>query len=158
MRRIIFLAGTFVLGLAALMWVTAPISAYPGGAGGRGGGNAGARGGGAPVGGGHAVARTGSIHYASRAGRDPVGPGVRPVQAVGGVHRNPYQSQYSRHFRPGFRPIILGDAQYYIYDSLPGGCQTVLGNGVTYDLCDGVYYQPYFYGGQTVYLVVPSPT
>ena len=43
-----------------------------------------------------------------------------------------------------------------MYDNLPIGCQTVLENGITYDVCDGVYYQPYIYGGQTVYLVIPT--
>jgi hypothetical protein len=28
--------------------------------------------------------------------------------------------------------------------------------GITYFLFDGVYYQSYLYGGQTVYLVVPT--
>ena len=151
MRRVIFWTGTLTLGLAALLWATAPLSAQ----------RAGARGGGgrveaARVGGGRAVARTGSIHFGERAGRDPAGPAVRPVQAVGGAYRNPYHSEYARHFRPGYRSVMLGGAQYYLYDSLPPGCQTVLANGITYDVCDGVYYQPYIYGGQTVYLVVST--
>jgi len=149
MRRIVFWTGALALGLAALMWSTPPISAQHGGA--RGGGGGGGRG--AAV---HAVARTGSIHYGARAGRDPVGPAVRPVEAAGGAARNAYRGEYSRHFRPGYRSIMLGGAQYYLYDSLPSGCQTVLQNGMTYDVCDGVYYQPYIYGGQTVYLVVPT--
>jgi hypothetical protein len=52
---------------------------------------------------------------------------------------------------------VIDDAQYYGYDSLPLGCQLVMLNGITYYLLDGVYYQPYIYGGQTVYLVVPAP-
>jgi hypothetical protein len=146
MRRIIFWTGTLVLGLAAAIWATAPLHAQRGGERGRGG----------PVGGGHPIARIGSIHYGARAGRDPVGPAVRPVEGREGARRNPYHEEYSRHFRPGYRPIILGGAQYYMYDNLPIGCQTVLQNGITYDVCDGVYYQPYIYGGQTVYLVVPT--
>ncbi len=182
MRRIIFWTSTLTLGVAALVWATAPIGAYPGGrGGGGGGGGAGGGGGGAHVGGGRvgggrvggdrvggdrvggdrvgggqAVARVGSIHYGERAGRDPVGPAVQRGQAFGGAARNPYHSEYARHFRPGYRPIMLGGAQYYLYDNLPDGCQTVLANGITYDVCDGVYYQPYIYGGQTVYLVVPG--
>ncbi len=61
---------------------------------------------------------------------------------------------------PGaFVPVIARSclaAQYYMYDNLPIGCQTVLENGITYDVCDGVYYQPYIYGGHTVYLVIPT--
>jgi hypothetical protein len=166
MRRVIFWSGALTLGLAALLWATAPIGAYQGGRGG-GGGGGGARGGGRAhvgggrvgagrVGGGQAVARVGSIHFGERAGRDPAGPAVRPAQAVGGAARNPYNSEYARHFRPGYRSLMLGGAQYYLYDTLPDGCQTVLANGITYDVCDGVYYQPYIYGGQTVYLVVPT--
>jgi hypothetical protein len=148
MRRIYLWTGTFVLGLAALMWATASFSAPRGG----GGGHVAA----GRVGGGQAVARTGSIHYGARAGRDPAGPAVRPGLESGGAHRNPYRGEYARHFRPGYRPIMLGGAQYYMYDNLPVGCQAVLENGMTYDVCDGVYYQPYIYGGQTVYLVVPT--
>jgi|GEM_PF-3234574 hypothetical protein len=162
MRRIIFWTGTLTLGLAALVWATAPIGAYQGGRGG-GGGGGGARGGGGGahvgggrVGGGQAVARVGSIHFGERAGRDPVGPAVQRGRELGGAARNPYHSDYARHFRPGYRSIMLGGAQYYLYDTLPDGCQTVLANGITYDVCDGVYYQPYIYGGQTVYLVVPT--
>jgi hypothetical protein len=147
MRRIIFWTGTLVLGLAAAIWATAPLLAQRGGERGRG----------EPVrGGGHPIARTGSIHFGGRVGRDPVGPAIRPVEGREGVHRNPYHEEYARHFRPGYRPIMLGGAQYYMYDNLPVGCQTVLQNGITYDVCDGVYYQPYIYGGQTVYLVVPT--
>jgi hypothetical protein len=153
MRRIFLLAGTPILGLAALVWMTAPVNAQRGG-GGRGGG-------GGRVAGGHvearhveparAIARTGSIHYGARAGRDPVGPRDVPV----GAHRNLYRGEYARHFRPGYRSMMFGGSEYYYYNDLPSGCQTVLQNGMTYDLCDGVYYQPYMYGGQTVYLVAP---
>ncbi len=160
MKCLFLWTGTFVLGLAALMCTTASISAQRGGGGGGRGGGGQAAGGhvaAARVGGGRAVARTGSIHYGARAGRDPVGPAVIPGHEVrGGANRNPYRGEYARHFRPGYRSMMLGDSEYYMYDSLPpSGCQTVLQNGMTYDLCDGVYYQPYFYGGQTMYLVVP---
>jgi hypothetical protein len=159
MKRLFLWTGTFVLGLTALMWTTASISAPRGGGGeGRGGGGGQAAGGhvaAARVGGGRPVARTGSIHFGARAGRDPAGPAVSPGQEAGGAHRNPYRADYARHFRPGYRSMMLGGSEYYLYDSLPSGCQTVLENGVTYDLCEGVYYQPYFYAGQTMYMVVP---
>ena len=104
MRRIIFWTGTLVLGLAALIWATASLHAQRGGDRGRGG----------PVRGGHPIARIGSIHYGARAGRDPVGPAVRPVEALGGAHRNPYHEEYSRRFRPGYRPIMLGGAILHV--------------------------------------------
>jgi hypothetical protein len=162
MRRIIVGTGTVVLVLATMMWVTAPVSAYRGGGGGRRGGGGG---GGGYAGGGRAVAHVGSIHYGARATPDPVDPAVRPGAvrsgnyagaAARGGYRNPYRDDYFRHFRPGYRSFVIGDASYYYYDNLPVGCQTVLANGITYDLCDGVYYQPYIYGGQTVYMVVPT--
>ena len=74
-----------------------------------------------------------------------------------GRWRNPYREDYYRHFRPGWFPIVVGDIQYYGYSALPGACQTVIVNGVTYYFCDGVYYQPYLYGGQTVFMAVPPP-
>jgi hypothetical protein len=151
MRHILLGTGTLVLSLAALMWATAPISAQRGGRGG---------------GGGAAVAHVGSVHFAARAAPVRVAPAVqagavRSEHYAGGVagggYRNPYNDDYFRRFRPGYRPFFLNGAQYYGYDSLPLGYQQVLLNGIAYDLFDGVYYQPYIYGGQTVYLVVPAP-
>jgi len=74
-----------------------------------------------------------------------------------GAWRNPYRDDYFRRFRPGWRPIVIGDVQYYTYPVLPVGFQTVVVNGVTFYFYDGVYYQPYIYEGQTVYMVVPPP-
>jgi hypothetical protein len=97
---------------------------------------------------------------------EPVRPVVPPAavrhehyEAPGyrGGYRNPYREDYFRRFRPGYHPIVVSGAQYYLYPELPPGCQTVVVNGVTYYLCDGVYYQPYFYEGQTQFMVVPPP-
>jgi hypothetical protein len=175
MRRIFFGTGTLVLCLATLMWATAPIIAQHGGGGhaAGGGGHASAGGGhvsagGAHVsaGGGHAAASIGSVHYGARAAPAHVGPpvragAVRSEHYAGspsrGAYRNPYGDAYFRRFPPGYRPFLLNGAQYYGYDSLPLGYQLVVVNGITYYLFDGVYYLPYIYGGQTVYLVVPNP-
>jgi hypothetical protein len=144
MRRMFLGTGTLVLGLATLMWAAAPISAQHGG---------------------HAAARTGSVHYAARAAPVRVAPAVRAgvVRSEhyagpehGGAYRNPYRDEYFRHFRPGYRSFLIGDASYYYYDNLPPGYQTVVIDGITYYLYDGVYYQAYLYGGQTVYMVVPN--
>ena len=174
MRRIFFGTGILALGLVALIWATAPAIAqhggggHGGGGGGRGGGGGGgghAAGGGGYAGGSHAAARMGSVHYAARAAPAHVGPSVRAAavrsehyagSASRGVYRNPYRDEYFRHFRPGYRPFVLAGAQYYGYDTLPLGYQQVVLNGTVYYLFDGVYYQPYIYGGQTVYLVVPT--
>ncbi len=156
MRRDFLGTGTLVLGLATLMWATGSISAQRGGHGG-GGGHAG---------GGHAApARIGSVHYAARVAPVRVAAPVRAGAvraehyagaASSGAYRNPYRDEYFRHFRPGYRPFVLDGAQYYGYDSLPLGYEPVVLNDITYYLFDGVYYQPYMYGGQTVYLVVPT--
>jgi hypothetical protein len=151
MRRIFLGAGALVLGLAALMWATTCISAPHGG-----GGHAG---------GGHAAAGIGSVHFGARAAPARVGPAVRAGAvrsehyagvAARSVYRNPYRDDYFRRFRPGYRPFVLGGAQYYGYDTLPLGYQQVVLNGIICYLFDGVYYQRYVYGGQTVYLVVPN--
>jgi len=156
MRRIVMWSGTLVLGLATLMWAAAPASAQRGGERGRAAVHeARVEHGVPPHGNFHPVARGGSIHFAERAGRDPVGPPFGPDRRVDNRYRNPYRDDYFRRFRPGYRPLVLGGAQYYMYPNLPSNCQTVLANGITYDVCDGVYYQPYMYQGQTVYLVVP---
>jgi hypothetical protein len=182
MRRIFFGTGILVLGLATLMWATAPIIAQhsggghasgggahaSGGGGHASGGGAHASGGGAHVsgGGGHAAASMGSVHYGARAVPTQVGPpvragAVRSEHYAGspsrGAYRNPYGNAYFRRFPPGYRPFLLNGAQYYGYDGLPLGYQLVVVNGITYYLFNGVYYLPYIYGGQTVYLVVPNP-
>jgi hypothetical protein len=92
-------------------------------------------------------------HDWDRFRRPPVWPAPRP----GVVYRHPYSDVYLRRFRPGWRPIVVGTTQYYVYPALPMGVTTVVVNGVTYYLADGVYYQPSLYEGQTVYMVVPPP-
>jgi hypothetical protein len=157
MRRIFWVMGTLVLVLAALMWATTPTRAQHGGHGGGGGGG--------HAGGGHAVAHVGSVHYGARVAPVHVSPVVREAAvrsehyegtASRGAYRNPYGDEYFRHFRPGYNSFLIGDASYDYYDDLPPDCQTVVNDGITYYLSDGVYYQAYLYGGQTVYVVVPT--
>lgn len=81
-------------------------------------------------------------------------PGWLPPQVA---YRHPYSDAYLRRFSPGYRPIVLGSTQYFIYPTLPPAYQTVAVNGVTYYLAGGVFYQPYLYEGQTVFMVVPPP-
>jgi hypothetical protein len=83
----------------------------------------------------------------------------RPVWAPPGWgrYRNPYTETYWRRFRPGYRTIVVGPTQYYAYPALPVGYRTAVVNGVTYYQHNSVYYQPYMYGGQTLYMVVPPP-
>ena len=159
MRRIFFGTGTLVLCLATLMWATAPV--IGGGHASSGGGHAS----GGPAGGGHAPASVGSVHYAARAAPAQVGPAVQAGSvrsehyagsAPRGAYRNPYGNAYFSRFPPGYRSFVLGGAQYYGYDSLPLGYQVVVLNGITYYLFNGVYYEAYIYGGETVYLVAPN--
>ena len=145
MRRIFLGTGTLVLGLATLLWATAPVIAQHGG--------------------GHTAASVGSVHYGARAAPAQVGPAVRAgvVRSEGyagsaprGAYRNPYGNAYFSRFPPGYRSFVLGGAQYYGYDSLPLGYQVVVLNGITYYLFNGVYYEAYIYGGETVYWVAPN--
>jgi hypothetical protein len=73
------------------------------------------------------------------------------------IYHNPYADAYFRRFRPGYRPVVVGTTQYYIYPTLPPVYQTVVVNGVSYYVADGIFYQPYLYEGQTVYMVAPPP-
>ena len=41
--------------------------------------------------------------------------------------------------------------------TLPGGCSSVVVNGITYYNCNGAYYQPVYDGPNVVYVVVPQP-
>ncbi len=147
MRQTLFGKGPLVLGLAVLMWTAVPTSAQR-----------------VYYGGGHPPAHTGSVHYGAGPNLVRVGPGVwvgavrtehYTVLPYRGAYRNPYRDDYFRHFRVGYQPFVLGDSQYYYYNSLPLDFQQVEVGGVVYYLLDGVYYQPYIYGGRTVFLVVP---
>lgn len=68
-----------------------------------------------------------------------------------------YSHDYFAHFRPGFRSVLIGPSSYYYYPALPPGCQTVVVNGQSYYLCGGIYYMPYLYEGNTIFVVVPPP-
>ena len=41
--------------------------------------------------------------------------------------------------------------------ALPAGCTKIIRAGVVYHHCGGVYYQPYYEGNTTVYVVVDEP-
>ena len=94
---------------------------------------------------------------APRCGQARSGPSITRARRLGASTAILTETIISGDFPPGYRSFVFGDAQYYGYDSLPIGYQLVVLNGITYYLFDGVYYQAYIYGGQTVYLVVPAP-
>ena len=108
----------------------------------------------------------GSVHYGARTAPAHVGPAVR----AGAVRSEHYAGRrgsgvptailteaiISGAFPRDTAPSCSATLSITVTDSLPFGYQLVVLNGITYYLFNGVYYQPYIYGGQTVYLVVPT--
>jgi hypothetical protein len=41
--------------------------------------------------------------------------------------------------------------------TLPGGCETVVVGGTTYEQCGSTWFQPQYQSNRTVYVVVPPP-
>ncbi|MGF1579094.1 MAG: hypothetical protein ACFCD0_06990 [Gemmataceae bacterium] len=74
-----------------------------------------------------------------------------------GRTRFSYSSTYIRRFPVGYRSLYMGGFCYYYYPTLPIGYQTVTFGGSPYYVYNNVYYQPYLYGGRTVYVVMPPP-
>jgi hypothetical protein len=50
-------------------------------------------------------------------------------------------------------PVAVGSVVY----ALPGGCTSVVVNGVNLMSCGSAFYQPVFQGGAVAYQVVPGP-
>lgn len=89
----------------------------------------------------------------------PVAP-VFPVSVVQQTVLNPapapmpYTPAYLARIPPGFLTLAVGGVNYYYTPVLPPGSQPTTVGGATYFVSNGVSYQPYFLGEQTVYLVV----
>jgi len=92
----------------------------------------------------------------------PVAP-VLPVAPVTVVQQTvlnpapapmPYTAAYLTRIPPGFPTLAVGGVNYYYTPVLPPGSQPVTVGGANYFVSNGVTYQPYFLGAQTVYLVV----
>jgi hypothetical protein len=69
-----------------------------------------------------------------------------------------------RHYHPVARGVAAGVAAGVtaaaigsIAYSLPGGCGTVVVDGIAYRECGGVWYVPRYQGSQVVYVVVNAP-
>ena len=75
----------------------------------------------------------------ARVGR-PASPG-----SVGGVNR----SRRRRRRRRVRRLVVVG----LVISTLPQGCSSRVRDGVTYQYCDGVWYQPTYEGTQVTYVV-----
>jgi hypothetical protein len=95
----------------------------------------------------------------------PVAPviSVAPVAPVTVVHQTvinpapaplPYTAAYLARIPLGLPTLAVGGTNYYYTQVLPPGSQTSTVRGGTYYVSNGVTYQPYFLGAQTVYLVV----
>jgi hypothetical protein len=50
---------------------------------------------------------------------------------------------------PAATAVVVGT----VVHALPGGCNTVLVKGISYNHCGGVYYRPYYDGDKLVYVV-----
>ncbi len=66
----------------------------------------------------------------------------------------PYTAAYLTRIPPGFPTLQVGGVNYFYTPVLPPGAQPSTVGGVNYFVSNGVTYQPYFLGAQTVYLVV----
>lgn len=124
-----------------------------------GGGAIGVRG---PFGGGFAVAHPPLVPVLPVAPVVPVVPVVpiAPVHVVQQTVLNPapaplpYTAGYLARIPPGYLTLQVGGVNYYYTPILPPGSQPSTVGGATYYVNNGVTYQPYFLGAQTVYLVV----
>jgi hypothetical protein len=75
---------------------------------------------------------------------------VNPAPAVNW----PYSEAYLARIPQGYGVLRIGEAPYYFVPTLPAGVQTTVVGGGSYYTFGGIYYRPYFYQGQTVYVVV----
>ncbi len=91
----------------------------------------------------------------------PVVPVPVPVPVVQQTVLNPasvptfsYSAAYLARIPPGYATLEIGRVPYYYTPVLPPGSQPVTVGGVSLFASNGVFYQPYFLGGRTVYVVV----
>jgi len=91
----------------------------------------------------------------------PVMPVPVPVPVVQQTVLNPasvptftYSPAYLARIPPGFATLEIAATPYYFTPVLPPGSQPVTVGGVNLFASNGVFYQPYFLGGRTVYVVV----
>lgn len=91
----------------------------------------------------------------------PVAPTIVPVPVVQQTVLNPapapmpYSAAYLPLIPAGYPTLAIGGANYYYTTVLPPLAQPVAVGGVSYYFSNGIYYQPYFLGTRTVYVVAP---
>jgi hypothetical protein len=104
-------------------------------------------------------AQTGSIRYGRNSSGFAGGSAQRPTGRleVGGAtaNWNRFDANYIRRFPAGYRTFWYGSYPYYWYPTLPSGATPVTYGATTGYVYDGVYFVPYFYEGQVVYVAVP---
>jgi hypothetical protein len=66
-----------------------------------------------------------------------------------------YSAAYSALIPPGLSTLEIASTPYYYTTVLPAVSRPVVVAGANLFVSGGVYYQPYFLGNQTVYVVVP---
>lgn len=89
-------------------------------------------------------------------------PVVVPVPVVQQTVLNPavgpafaYSAAYRSLIPPGYSTLEIAATPYYYTPLLPPISQPVVVQGTSMFVSGGVFYQPYFLGGRTVYVVVP---
>lgn len=66
----------------------------------------------------------------------------------------PYTAAYMPRIPLGYPTLQIAGIPYYYTPVLPPGSQPAVIGGATYYVFNGITYQPYFLGGQTVYVVI----
>jgi hypothetical protein len=91
----------------------------------------------------------------------PVAPTIVPVPVVQQTVLNPapaplpYSAAYAALIPPGYPTLALAGTNYLYTTVLPPVAQPIAVGGVSYYVSNGIYYQPYFLGTRTVYVVAP---
>jgi hypothetical protein len=65
----------------------------------------------------------------------------------------PYTPAFLARIPPGYPTLAIGGTNYLYTPVLPAGAQPATVGGGTYYVSNGIFYQPYFLGMQTVYVI-----
>ena len=79
------------------------------------------------------------------------------IGSQGLVHWNRFDAAYRSRYPAGWYTYSYGGFPYYWYPALPAGAVAVPYGTMTGYTVNGVYFVPYFYNGQVVYIAVPPP-
>jgi hypothetical protein len=84
-------------------------------------------------------------------------PVVQPVTPVISLQPTIYAPAYLNLLTPGYQTIVAQNVAYYYYPTLPPAATVAMIGGITYYQAGGVWFQPFFTGGRSLFLVVPPP-